>query len=113
MSPVARVFEIERPEKYPEFKRLSFIKRGVSSTQVTLYYVKMKKLPVTAKQIAAMLPHFFRKPSDAARVAKTLEKHGFFEKVYDNCWRITPLGKESCYVLGKRDRQKASCFIDF
>jgi hypothetical protein len=113
MSPVSRTFQIARPERYPEFKRISFIKRGVSSTQVTLYYIKMKKSPVTAKQIADFVPNFFRKPSDAARVARTLEKHGFIQKVYDNCWRITPLGKEACYLIGKRDVQKASCFIDF
>ena len=112
MKNVTPKFKIAKPEKHPEFKRLWFIKRGTSSTQVTLYYLKMKKSPVTAKQIAAFVPHFFRHPSDAAKVARTLEKHGFFEKVYDNCWRITPLGKESCYLLGRRDAMYSSFLID-
>jgi hypothetical protein len=65
--------------------------------------MKMKKSPVTSKQLATMFPKFYRKPSDAANVCDTLEKHGLIAKVYDNCWQITPFGVKACYTLGKRD----------
>jgi hypothetical protein len=108
MPGVTRTYQIDKPEKHPEFRYLSFIKRGTSSTKQTLYYLKMKKTPVTAKQISDMFPHFYRKPSDAARVVETLKKHGLVQEVYANCWRISPLGKQACYVLGKRDAVIAS-----
>jgi hypothetical protein len=103
MPAVANRYLIEKPEKHPEFKHLSFIRRGATTTKSTLYYIKMKKKPVTSKQIATMFPKFYRKPSDAANVCSTLEKHGLVTKVYDNCWQITPFGVRTCFLLGKRD----------
>ena len=103
-------YHIEKPGDYPEFKNLSFIRRGANTTKSTLYYMKMKKSPVTSKQLMTMFPKFFRRPSDAADICSTLEKHGLVESVlrdtgksFDNCWQITPLGVKSCYTLGKRD----------
>ena len=96
-------YHIEKPGDYPEFKHLSFIRRGATTTKSTLYYMKMKKSPVTSKQLMTMFPKFFRRPSDAADICSTLEKHGLVAKVYDNCWQITPFGVKSCYTLGKRD----------
>ena len=96
-------YHIEKPGNYPEFKHLSFIRRGANTTKSTLYYMKMKKSPVTSKQLMTMFPKFFRRPSDAADICSTLEKHGLAVKVYDNCWQITPYGVKSCYTLGKRD----------
>jgi len=103
MPGVTNRYLIDKPEKHPEFKYLSFIRRGANTTKSTLYYIKMKKSPVTAKQISTMFPKFYRKPSDAANVCNTLERHGLISKVYDNCWQITPAGVHACYVLGKRD----------
>ena len=103
MPGVTNKYLIEKPEKHPEFKHLSFIRRGATTTKSTLYYIKMKKSPVTSKQIATMFPKFNRKPSDAANVCSTLEKHGLVTKVYDNSWQITPFGVRTCFVLGKRD----------
>ena len=96
-------YHIEKPGDYPEFRNLSFIRRGANTTKSTLYYMKMKKSPVTSKQLMTMFPKFFRRPSDAADICSTLEKHGLVSKVYDNCWQITPYGVKSCYTLGKRD----------
>jgi hypothetical protein len=103
MPGVTNKYKIANPEKYPEFKYLSFIRRGSNTTKSTLYYIKMKKSPVTSKQVSTMFPKFYRKPSDAAKVCSTLERHGLLVKVYDNCWQITPHGVRSCFVLGKRD----------
>jgi hypothetical protein len=96
-------YHIEKPGDYPEFKHLSFIRRGANTTKSTLYYMKMKKSPVTSKQLMTMFPKFYRRPSDAADICATLQKHGFVTKVYDNCWQITPSGVRACYTLGKRD----------
>ena len=108
MRTIEHIYKIPKPEKYPEFKYLSFIRRGPSSTKQALYFIKMKKSPVEAWQIAKIFPHYFRKPSDVVRVVKTLEKHGLVRNVRKDCWRITDLGFQSCYVLGKRDAVIAS-----
>jgi hypothetical protein len=108
MKTIEHIYKIPKPEKYPEFKYLSFIRRGPSSTKQALYFIKMKKSPVTSRQIADVFPNYFRKPSDVTRVVKTLEKRGLVQEVSQDCWRITDLGYKSCYVLGKRDAVIAS-----
>ena len=111
MPAYARIYQIENPNKYPKFKYLSFIKRGTSSTKSTLGYMKMKKVPVTTQQIAAMFPNFFRTAGDASRIVHTLERHGLASKTIDNHWVITPLGISSCYTLGARDAIVASSLV--
>lgn len=111
MPRVARIYQIENPNKHPKFAYLSFIKRGISSTKSTLGYMKMKKVPVTTQQIAAMFPNFFRTAGDASRIVHTLERHGLASKTIDNHWVITPLGISSCYALGSRDAIVAALMV--
>lgn len=106
-----KIYQIENPNKHHKFKYLSFIKRGVSSTRSTLYYMKMKNAPVTTQQITAMFPNFYRRASDVLRILCTLEKHGLVDKTDDSHWAITPLGKSSCRTLGARDALVASSLV--
>ena len=111
MAAFARIYQIENPNKHPKFAHLSFIKRGTSSTKSMLAYMKMKKVPVTTQQIAAMFPNFFRTAGDASRIVHKLERHGLASKTIDNHWVITPLGESSCYALGSRDAIIASSMV--
>lgn len=100
-------YEIADPSRDKRFAPVSFMKRGNSTTSSVLRYLKMKRgVPATARQVYNVFPGFFRKPSDAAKIIRTLEKRGFCESVYDGAWRITKSGVAAVYLMCRRDRLK-------
>lgn len=100
-------YAISDPSRDKRFTPVSFMKRGNSSTLSVLRYLKMKRgVPATARQVYEVFPSFFRKPSDAARTIRTLEKRGFCESVYDGAWRVTESGVAAVYLMSQRDRLK-------
>ncbi len=97
---------ISKPNRLPHFKPVVFIKRGSTPTKSVLHYLKMKRgVPATAKQTKDMFPRFFKGPSDAARILRTLERRGFAESVYDGAWRITSNGLQAVDLLAQRDKR--------
>ena len=107
MPATKRVYVISDPSRWKEYSSISFMKRGSSSTRSVLCYLKMMRgKPVTATQTRKMFPAFFKGPSDAARILKTLTKRGFAQEVYEGAWRITPVGENAIYLLAARDKLK-------
>ena len=107
MKRIKRTYLVKDPSKYEAYKCISFIKRGSSTTQSVLQYLKMMRgKPVTALQTRRMFPAFFKGPVEAGRILKTLERRGFAELVYPGAWRITPFGDNAVYLLAQRDKLK-------
>jgi hypothetical protein len=107
MTQSHRKFVIEEPSKMPEFKPISFMRRGHSTTRSVLYYLKMKRgMPLTVKQVIELFPRFFKHPYQAGRILKTLERRGFAESVYPGAWRITAMGLKAVDLLAQRDKNK-------
>lgn len=102
-------YVISKPDNFPEFRPVGFIKRGHSPTRSVLRYLKMKRgTPITAQQVKDIFPVFFRKPSDASRILKTLERRDFAECAYEGAWRITGNGINAIHLLARRDTEKRS-----
>lgn len=98
---------ISKPNRMPHFKPVVFIKRGSTPTKSVLHYLKMKRgMPASAKQTKDMFPRFFKGPSDAARILRTLERRGFAESVYMGAWRITSNGLQAVDLLAQRDKKR-------
>lgn len=100
-------YVIAKPNRIAHFKPVSFIKRGSTTTRSVLNYLKMKRgVPATAKQVRDVFYPFFKRPSDSARILKTLERRGFAETVYPGAWRITSKGLEAVSLLAQRDKRQ-------
>lgn len=86
---------------------LQYIKYG-SAKKTVLYYLKMKGEPVSFAKICNFVKHYAQRPFRIKEGLVAMQGDGLVEQVGNDSWRITKLGVDAVYALGKRDKDRDS-----